>query len=331
VSNGPGAAGIARKGVAAISTSTGAVQTGFDAKVAASGGPAVVNDVEYVKGTLWLAGNFKNLGGHSKVGLASVSPTTGAYTTNITEQFSGVVTTTVGTKVHDVAISPNGAQAVVIGNFATVAGATHKEVVVLNIAANGGSTSVYPWNAPTYLNGSETNCSKNDTWARGVDWNPTGTYFDIAASGGGGFDAFPGLCDAFSRFKLETTSNAIPVIVNYTGFDSLFAVCDTGDYVYTGGHNKYLNHAVYINGKKVTGGDQAHYGIGAIDVRTGSSTYGKAVPTWDNSTATGRGAGWTSCLAVSGGPSVGGGVYVGGDAEKVNGNASIQRLAYFPG
>ena len=42
---------------------------------------------------------------------------------------------------------------------------------------------------------------------------------------------------------------------------------DTGGVVYTGGHNKSLNHAVYINGVKVKATQESHYGIGAIDVR----------------------------------------------------------------
>jgi hypothetical protein len=196
---------------------------------------------------------------------------------------------------------------------------------------------VYAWNAPTYLNASETRCSHKDTWARGVDWSPDGQYFDIAASGGGKSSAWPGLCDAVTRFAFDPSapdfSHATPAFVNFTGFDSLFAVCDTGDYLYTGGHNKYLNSSIYINGTKVrTGGTEAHYGIGVISVDKSSPSfrYGFAVPTWNNTTETGRGAGWAACLAIRGGPSVGGGLYVGGDAQGVNGDRTIKRLAYFP-
>jgi hypothetical protein len=331
VASGPGQPGVVRRGVAAFSTATGAVQTGFNARVCAGGGPCVVNDVKNVNGTLWLGGNFTHIAGLAKTALASVAPNTGALTNNISVTFSGVVTTTVGTKVHRIAINPQQTKAAVIGNFSTVNGVTHKEVVLLNVAANGGSSSASSWNAPTYLNASQTDCQARDTWARGVDWDPTGTYFDIAASGGGGFDAFPGLCDAFTRFKGDTNSNATPLIVNYTGFDSLFAVCDTGSYVYTGGHNKSLNHAVYINGSKVKSTQEYHYGLGVIDVNPQDPGYGRAISGWNNTTATGRGAGWSACLSVSGGPSVGGGVYMGGDAATVNGNRNIQRLAYFPG
>jgi hypothetical protein len=78
---------------------------------------------------------------------------------------------------------------------------------------------------------------------------------------------------------------------------------------------------------KQSGNQQTHYGLGVIEVNSG---YGRAVTGWNDTTATGRGAGWSACLTVNGGPSVGG-VYVGGDAATVNGNRNIQRLAYFPG
>jgi len=37
-----------------------------------------------------------------------------------------------------------------------------------------------------------------------------------------------------------------------------------------------------------------------------------------------------ACLSVGRSAAGGGGVYMGGDAENVNGNAAIERLAYFP-
>ena len=338
VASGPGKTGITRNGVAAFDATTGAVISGFNAQVGAGGGSVIVNDVKYVNGTLWLGGKFSHLGKVARKSLASVDPTTGALTTRIPDlRISGQVTSTAGTKVHRIAINLQQTQAVLIGNFTTVGGTTHKEVVVLDLDGTGGVRSVSRWNAPTYLDASQTNCNPKDTWARGVDWSPDGQYFDIAASGGGGFNAWPGLCDAFTRFAFNSAApdtNATPVLVNFTGYDSLFAVCDTGDYVYLAGHNKYLNAALYTNGTKVrTGGTEAHYGIGVVSVNPSNPSYryGFGVPTWNDTTETGRGAGWASCLAVGGGPSVGGGVYVGGDAPKVNGNAAIQRLAYFPG
>jgi hypothetical protein len=322
----PGAAGVARRGLAAIDAGTRTLKP-FNAHVCVGGGGCVVNDVKYVKGTLWLGGKFSFVNGTPVIALAFVDPVTGALT-GTQLPVSGVITTTVPTKVAQFAINPQQTQAVMIGNFTTVGGATHKEVAVLDITGSGGA-AIDPWNDPTNLNASNsTHCSASDTWARGVDWDPTGTYFDIAASGGGGFDAFGAaraLCDAFTRFKSDGNPNTpYPLIVNETGFDSLYTVVDTGDVVYTGGHNKSLDHAVYINGKKVAAGEQRHYGIGAIDVKLGDPGYGHAILSFNNSTSTGRGAGWAASL------STGSGMYIGGDAEVVGTDTTIKRLAYFP-
>jgi hypothetical protein len=321
----PGAAGVKRRGVAAIST-TGTALKPFNPKVCAGGGGCVVNDVKYVNGTVWLGGNFTSIAGTPVAALAFVDPTTGALK-GTQLPVSGFITSGVDTKVAQIAVNPQQTQAVMIGNFTTVGGMTHDEVAVLDIGASG-MASIDPWNDPKNLGASNSvNCSSHATWARGVDWDPTGTYFDIAASGGGGFDAFGAagaLCDAFSRFKSDGNPNtAYPLIVNETGYDSLFTVLDTGPIVYTGGHNKNLDYAVYVNGVKVPSTEQKHYGIGAIDVQPGDPNYGHAILSFNNSTSTGRGAGWAASLSTDEG------IYIGGDAEVVGSDTTIKRLAFF--
>ncbi len=322
----PGAAGVTRRGVAAINVSDGSLKS-FNAQVCTGGGGCVVNDVEYVNGMVWLGGNFTHLAGKADTALALVNPATGALTGSQLG-VSGVVTPNVSTKVAQIAINPQQTQAAMIGNFSSVGAVTHKEVAILDITGTGGAT-INSWNDPTNLNASNsTNCSSKDTWARGVTWDPTGTFFDIAASGGGGFDAFGAhgaLCDAFSRFKSDgNASTPHPLIVNVTGFDSLFTVVDTGDVAYTGGHNKSLNHAVYVNGAKVKASQESHYGIGAIDVNPSDPGYGRAITSFNNSTATGRGQGWAASLSTSAG------IYLGGDAQVVGSDTTIKRLAFFP-
>ena len=323
--SGPGAAGTSRKGVAAITT--GGSLTSFDAHVCQGGGSCVVYNLNLVGGSLWLAGTFSHVAGTARNVLAFVSPTSGALQGSQLA-ISGQQNTAAPTQVRQAAINPQQTQAVIIGNFTTVGGATHREVAVLDLISGGGATA-NSWNDPTNLTASNaTNCGSQDVWARGVDWDPTGTFFDIAATGGGGFDAFGAhgaLCDAFSRFKSDGNPNTpFPLVVNVTGFDSLFTVQDTGNIAYTGGHNKSLNHAVYINGKKVSSTQEDHYGIGAIDVNPADPGYGKAISTWNNTTSTGRGAGWKGSLATSAG------LWMGGDASTVNGDTTIRRLAFFP-
>ncbi len=326
-----GAAATVRKGVAAVSTVDGSVLP-FNAKVCVGGGPCSVYDVKLVNGTLWLGGLFNHVAGVAVSALAFVDPGTAALrATQLV--VSGIVTTTVGTKLQEIAINPQVTQAAVIGNFASVGGATHKEVVILDIAPDGTATA-NPWNAPTNLDASVTACNAKDTWARGIDWDPTGMYFDIVASGGGGFDAYPALCDSFTRFASDGNPNTLaPLVVNATGFDSEFTVCDAGGIAYVGGHFKNQNHAVRINGvmKTLPGRiNEAHSGMAAITVDPTDANFGFAVQSWNNSTVTGRGAGWASCLSIAGDQTVGGGVYIGGDSVNVGGNAKIQRLAFFP-
>jgi len=325
-----GATATARKGVAAVSTADGSVLP-FNAKVCVGGGPCSVYDVKLVNGTLWLGGLFTRVQGAAVNALAFVDPVT-AVLRPTQLPVAGIVTTTVGSKVHKIAVNPQATQAAMIGNFSSVGGATHKEVAVLDIAPDGTATA-NPWNAPSNLDASVTACNATDTWARGIDWDPTGMYFDIAASGGGGFDAYPALCDSFTRFASNGNPNTLaPLVVNATGFDSEFTVCDTGGLAYVGGHFKNQNHAVRINGviKTIPGRtNEVHYGMAAITVDPTDANFGFAVQSWNNSALTGRGAGWASCLSIAGGQSVGGGVYIGGDAGNVGGNATIQRLALF--
>jgi hypothetical protein len=73
----PGAAGVTRRGVAAISATNGALLP-FDPHVCSGGGTCIVNDVEDITGTVWLGGKFTNVGGTAVTGLAFVDPTTGA-------------------------------------------------------------------------------------------------------------------------------------------------------------------------------------------------------------------------------------------------------------
>jgi hypothetical protein len=321
----PGAAAVVRKGVAAINTSDGSLVTTWNAHVCRGGGDCQVYNLNLVDGALWLAGDFSHINNTAQNALAFVSPSTGALQ-GTQLAISGQVTTTVGTKAAQVAVNPQLTKAVMIGNFTTVNGASHSEVAVLDISPTGVVT-LDPWNDPTNFAASAANCHASDTWARGVDWDPTGRYFDIAASGGGGFNAYGqygALCDAFSRFDSTITNTTAPLIVNETGFDSLFTVQDTGNYVYTGGHNHGLNHGVFINGNKVKATFEDHYGLGVIDVNPSDPGYGMAVSSWNNGTDTGRGQGWKGSLVTSAG------LYMGGDATEVNGDKSIQRLAFFP-
>ncbi len=71
------------------------------------------------------------MAGQAVTGLAFVNAATGALT-GTQLPVSGVVTSTTSTKVAQIAVNPQQTQAVMIGNFASVGGQTHKEVAVLD-------------------------------------------------------------------------------------------------------------------------------------------------------------------------------------------------------
>ena len=85
-------------------------------------------------GTVWLGGLFTHVAGSAVTALAFVDPATGALK-GTQLGISGIVTSTTGTKVAQMAVNPQQSQAVIIGNFDSVGGSTHKEVAVLDDAS----------------------------------------------------------------------------------------------------------------------------------------------------------------------------------------------------
>ncbi len=328
----PGSTAYSRPGVVKLSTTNGAVDTGFDAKMGVGGGTVQVNDIQRIGSSLWIGGTFGHLAGTARKALASVNLTTGALTSGVNLSVANPPVTVSQLKVFKIAPSPSNTQAVLIGNFGTILGQTRQEVAVVNVnASTGAATGLNTWNAPTNLSAAVANCSKKMFWPHGVAWASDGSAFMIAAKGSGRFNNYPGLCDAFSMFANNGNANSTPVGYNHTSVDSVITVCTLGQYAYVGGHFKSLNHEVRINGVKrsipAAQRNETHYGLGVIDTTPGTML---AVTNWNHTELTGRGAGWSASLCVPGPASAGGGVYMGGDASQVGGNKAISKLAYFP-
>src|SRR5207248_11641740 len=88
-------------------------------------------------------------------------------------------------------------------------------------------------------------CSTHfDTYIRGVDFSPDGSYFVVADTGAwfGGPNAGV-LCDSASRWETNATGpGQQPTWADYTGGDSLTQVAVTGAAVYVGGHQRWMNN-----------------------------------------------------------------------------------------
>ena len=150
-----------------------------------------------------------------------------------------------------------------------------------------------------------------DTYLRGVDFAPDGSYFAVVSTGAmWGPDK---TCDTAARFDAAGTGRHNPRWVNHTGGNTLFAVSVTGSAVYVGGHQQWLDNP---QGRKSAGpGAVPRPGIGAINPKSG-----KALP-W-NPTRT-RGVG-VRAFAVT--PN---GLIVGSDTDEL-GKEYHGRVGMFP-
>lgn len=232
----------------------------IDTTWSAQGVNAPVSDLEHVGGRLLVAGNFKKK-------LVALDPATGRDTGYINLAITGSVKVNGAgpVAVYRIAVSPDGSRLVAIGNFTTVGTASRARAFMLDLGAS--SATVASWYYQPLVN----NCRANSLRAqlRDVDFNPTGSYFVIVAtgflpvSGGVGRD----ICDAAARFETNVSNPTRPTWINYTGGDTLHSVAVTGAAVYVGGHQRWLDNPF---GTDSAGpGAVSREGIGAIDPATG--------------------------------------------------------------
>ena len=347
--------GITRRGIAKLDPVTGAVIEAFNARIGSNGGPQTVLDIKFVGSRLWIAGTFTSLGGVSRKALASVDPVTGAVTSAVNVNVAGELYPGEGTKVRSIGVNPGATAVVIAGAFTAVGGHERLQVAKFGLSSTGAAV-LSPWYSPYHLRASSPKglnttspsggcwsalATAWHSWPQEVDWAPDGGSFYLAA--GAGYTGFPALCDSISKWSNNSRTNDFPLWIQYSNKDTFWSVAATGRYVYGAGHMKTLNYRIYhsagtavptlwyadntphpweVPGTYYYG--ELHYGLGALDATTG-----KAVPSWNDGTATSRGVGWDALLAVPIGPGNRAGLWIGGDTEKVNGQVR-KRIAYFP-
>jgi hypothetical protein len=176
------------------------------------------------------------------------------------------------------------------------------------IDTSGPSASLADWYTDVYRGPCD---NSFETYLRGVDFAPDGSYFVVVATGR---LTGPGrMCDSASRFEVTGAGQHRPTWVNFTGGDSLYAVSVTGSAVYVGGHERWLDNP---GGNNSAGpGAVSRLGIGAIDPRTG-----RALP-WNPTRS--RGVGVRALVAT---PT---GLLVGSDTDQL-GHEYHGRLGMFP-
>jgi hypothetical protein len=282
--------GVARKGVAKLDATTGAVDTSFNANLKGN-----ASEIRLVNGRLIIGGKF---GKH----LAALNPTTGADTGYIDIDIAGTVASNAGpTDVYRFAVNPAGTKLVAIGNFTTVGGRSQRRAFMLDLGSS--SASLNAW----YYTPLANNCraTKLPAYLRDVDFSPDGSYFVIVSTG---FIAFSGgigrdLCDAAARFETNITNPFRPTWINYSGGDTFHSVAATGAAVYVQGHFRALDNPNGTDGPLP--GSSPRQGIGAID-----PVGGHALP-WNPGKT--RGIGGKDFLATSAG------LWVASDGARIGG------------
>ncbi len=308
------AAGVRSKSVVLLNLSNGSRVTTF--RPAAMNG--AVRSLRMIGQRLYIGGTFTTVGGVAHGGVAALNATTGAVdafvSSSVTENHNwteGSSNAKAAVGVFALDVTPDGSQLAIIGNFRKVDGLDRRQVALFDLT---GSTAVVrpDWRARGY----EAACYSwaYDTYMRDIDFAPDGASFAIATTGGGNNT----LCDTAARFETSATGDDVkPTWTAYAGGDSLLSIAMTGEAVYTGGHQRWMNNP---QGNDFAGpGAVPRPGLAGLDVKNG-------VPLAWNPGRNPRGAGAYSLYASSTG------LWVGSDTDWVGDsyNYRRQKIAFFP-
>jgi len=292
---------VARRGLAKVNATTGAVDTAFNAGLASG----MVTEAAMVSGRLIISGTFPQR-------ILAVNLTTGANTGYINVPVTGSVASNAGpVEVYRFAVDPAGTRLVGLGNFTTVGGATHFRAFMLNLGATSATVSAWRYTPLQQMCAS----SSLPDYMRDVDFSPDGSYFVFVSTGFVPLSGQVGtaLCDAAARFETANLAPTRPTWINYTGGDTLHSVAVTDLAVYVQGHQRWLNNP---QGRDSAGpGAVSRPGIGAINPTTGLALSWN--PTKD------RGVGGKDLLVTARG------LWVASDTEHIGGETRM-RIALLP-
>jgi hypothetical protein len=232
--------GVNRPRTAVLNLSNGSLVTAWK-------GPAMnsrVNDAVRVGVNYLLGGAFTVVGQQSRLGLASITAADGKLNDYLTTPMNGHhnwtgpgsgASSPVGP--DKLAASPDGKKLVAIGNFKSAGGVLHDQIVKFDLGPT--AATIANWNTDQY----QPRCVYQafDSWVRDVAFAPDSSYFVVVSTGA----AVAGtLCDSAAAWNAnETSANARPMWVNFSGGDTLLSVTVTSKAVYVGGHIRWLNNS----------------------------------------------------------------------------------------
>ncbi|MFF5225076.1 PKD domain containing protein [Dactylosporangium sp. NPDC000521] len=257
-------------------------------------GPGQIRTMTSSGEWLYTGGTFTTIGGQRRAGLARLSASTGAadsgFDLRLARRDGGTV------KVESVAVTQDGTRLAAVGAFDTAAGMPRAQLLLADVG--GPAATLSGWSTDAYTRKCKT---LYDSYLRGVDFAPDGSYLAVAATGG---MAGPTLmCDSVARFDVAGTGVHRPVWVNRTGGNTLWSVAVTDAAVYVGGHQQWMDNP---RGRKNAGpGAVSRPGIAAVD-----PVSGKALP-WNPTHSRGVGVEvLVTCPA---------GLLVGSDTDQLGG------------
>ncbi|MEV0460586.1 delta-60 repeat domain-containing protein [Catellatospora methionotrophica] len=267
--------GRKRRSLARLDPATGSLHRSFWAPVDGD-----VRTLAVSGDALYVGGYYRSVAGVPRAGLARVDALSGLLDEGFDAALSDAVENYPRTEA--MSLSPDGTRLVVIGNFARVQGHDRQQLVSLDVT--GPQAVVSDWSTSFY--GVDSCDARFDSYVRGIDHSPDGSYFVVVTTG---HDSGPDLpCTTAARFETAGSGAHSPTWINHTGGHSLYAVAATGPAVYVGGHQLWQDNTY---GQKSKGpGAVDRPGIAALDPVTGRAldwnptrTRGQGVRTFVNS------------------------------------------------
>lgn len=220
--------------IAEVSTSTGAVVTGFGHTANGE-----VKTLAVSSGHLLTGGSFTTINGSTNKYFVSLSPSTGKDDGYLNLNISGTYGSG-GTEVYNQQISHGGTLELAEGTFLSVGGQARQQIFMLSLGSS--SATVTPWTSAEF----NQRCVINESfYVRAASWSPDDQTIYIGTTGfhplSGETNPATGLCDAAVAFP----ATQVPVShtwINYTGCDSLYSTAaDTND-AYFGGHERWADN-----------------------------------------------------------------------------------------
>ena len=202
-----------------------------------------VSDVVLAGSRLLVGGAFTTVAAQPFNGLVALDANTGALdptylTVKLTEHHNWNGTGASAPVGADrLALSPNGNQLVVIGNFKNADGVLHDQVVKLDLGPT--AATIANWNTAEY----QDRCAANsfDSYVRDVAYSPDGSYFVVVTTGARYVNS---LCDSAARWSATATgSSQVPLWAAFSGGDTILSVAITEQAVYVGGHMRWMNNS----------------------------------------------------------------------------------------